>query len=585
MSHRSASRIRTLALLSACALAACSSSAKPGGTAGANGNAGTGTGGSTTPTAGSTGAGGSTPAGGATGTGGTTPTGGATGTGGTTPTGGAGGSPATGGMTGGTAGTPATGGVPGTGGTDLTNSVLERNKHPSRDGFFIQPTLTKVMAAKMAPDANFKAMFTGSMWASPLYLENGPAGKGVFFAVTTSNMVYALDETTGAIVWMHSIGQAPSSTGGCVSIQPIGIISTPVIDAAKKTIYVAGGSGPAGGLIAKHEIHALSTDDGTERAGWPVDVSNLKDGTNGVQFHVQPQIQRSALSLVNGILYVGYGGHRGDCSDYHGWVVAVDTSDPTKIGGWATAGRGEAIWASGGMASDGNGVIAVTSNRNGGGANHQDSEEVVRVTGLGTVDRAKGIFYPGNWQQMDNQDADFGSNSPVVVQVPGGTPSTIIAAASKDGHLYLLNAANFGNMTPLQDLNIATGGAMNVHAALAAYQSTSGPHVVFNTHGGAPCNGVVSVKISAASPPQGTIAWCKGGSNTSPIATSPDGKNDVVVWYVNGGKLNGLDGETGDPVLTANGNCGGIQMWTSPIAVKGRIVAGGDGHLCSWSAQ
>jgi hypothetical protein len=185
---------------------------------------------------------------------------------------------------------------------------------------------------------------------------------------------------------------------------------------------------------------------------------------------------------------------------------------------------------------------------------------------------------------MDNGDADFGSCSPVVVPVPGGTPSTIIAAASKDGHLYLLDPSNFGGMAGhLQDLSIATGAPMNVHAALAAYTSTSGPHVVFNTHGGAPCNGVVSVKISAASPPQGSIAWCKGGSNTSPIATSPDGKNDVVVWYVTGGKLNGLDGETGDPVLMPNGACSGIQMWTSPIAVKGRIIAGGDGHLCSWS--
>ena len=32
-------------------------------------------------------------------------------------------------------------------------------------------------------------------------------------------------------------------------------------------------------------------------------------------------------------------------------------------------------------------------------------------------------------------------------------------------------------------------------------------------------------------------------------STTTDGTNDVVVWYVSGGKLNGLDGETGDPVF------------------------------------
>ena len=28
--------------------------------------------------------------------------------------------------------------------------------------------------------------------------------------------------------------------------------------------------------------------------------------------------------------------------------------------------------------------------------------------------------------------------------------------------------------------------------------------------------------------------------------------------------------------------CAGVQRWTSPIAVKNRIVAGGNGRLCAW---
>ena len=88
-----------------------------------------------------------------------------------------------------------------------SNSVLERNNHPSRDGHFVQPALTKAAAATMAFDTGFQATFTGAMFASPLYLENGPGGKGVFFAVTTGNDVFALDETTGAVVWTHNIGR------------------------------------------------------------------------------------------------------------------------------------------------------------------------------------------------------------------------------------------------------------------------------------------------------------------------------------------------------------------------------------------
>src|SRR6185369_2848047 len=81
------------------------------------------------------------------------------------------------------AGGPANGGNAGTA-VDTSASVLQRNKHASHDGHFIQPTLTKARAATMKLDTDFHADFTGAMYASPLYLEDGPGGKGVFFAVT-----------------------------------------------------------------------------------------------------------------------------------------------------------------------------------------------------------------------------------------------------------------------------------------------------------------------------------------------------------------------------------------------------------------
>src|SRR5215831_153599 len=58
------------------------------------------------------------------------------------------------------------------------NSVLERNNHASRDGLFLQPRRTREAAATMTRNTAFNATFTGNMWASPLYIENGPAGKG-----------------------------------------------------------------------------------------------------------------------------------------------------------------------------------------------------------------------------------------------------------------------------------------------------------------------------------------------------------------------------------------------------------------------
>ena len=136
-----------------------------------------------------------------------------------------------------------------------------------------------------------------------------------------------------------------------------------MIDAASRTIFVAGAIGTA--TISRHEVHALSVDDGTEKTGWPVDVSTARVGRHDV--HAQPANQRSALSLVNGTLYVAYGGHVGDCGPYHGWVIGINAANPAMKGGWATGGQGEGIWAAAGMASDGNGVFASTGNRTGGG--------------------------------------------------------------------------------------------------------------------------------------------------------------------------------------------------------------------------
>ena len=484
-----------------------------------------------------------------------------------------------------------------------SNSVLERNNHPSRDGHFIQPALTKAAAKTMTFDTGFQANFTGAMFASPLYLENGPGGKGVFFAVTTGNDVFALDETTGAVMWMRNIGPSPTASGvGCGNISPIGILSTPVIDAVARTIYVAGAIG-TGAAIQRHEVHALSVDDGTERTGWPVDVSRATapgaaaDG-GALPFMPSPQNQRSALSLVKGILYVAYGGHVGDCGPYHGWAVAINTAKPTEMGGWATGGQGEGIWAAGGMASDGDGVFAATGNNTAGVSTHLDSEEIVRVTGMGTLDRTTGAnyFYPTIWLTMDRADADFASNNPMYVPVPGATPAAFVVAFSKDGHMYMLDSANLGSLGGhLVDFPVSTGNS--IHTSPTAYTSNQRVHVALSIEAASQCppgsptgRVVMSVAIPPGTPPQPHVLWCVpiGGAAgpPAPISTTTDGKSEAIVWFMNGTGLTGVDGDTGNVLYAGvQGVCPGVRQWTSPIAVRGRIVTSADGHLCSWSVH
>jgi len=500
---------------------------------------------------------------------------------------------------------PGSGGAPSSG----DSSVLQRNNHASRDGLFTQPDLAKAAVmgtAKKSMDATVP--FSGSMWASPLYVENGPDGKGVFIVATTGNDVLALDETDGHTVWMTNVGSAPAanqaSGAKCGNIHPLGILSTPVIDLNARRIYVAGAVGTT--EISGHQIHALSLDDGSDvtSGGWPVDVTKLAAGATSFGAMVAYQNQRAALSLVNGILYVAYGGHSGDCGEYHGWVIAVDTADATKTGAWATQGDGEAVWAPGGLPSDGTSVFAVTGNNTGLTAptSHLDSEEVVRLTGMATVDRSsnKNVFYPTRWQAMDGtNDYDLGASNALYVEVPGATPSKYVLALAKDGHMYMLDAANLGGLGgQVVDFKFAgpTEG-MLVRTVPAAYTDAAGTHVVLTTETSPICpdgtsikgRAIMSVLLPAGAPPAPQVEWCaplkvvNSSSAPTPIVTTTDGHSDPIVWIINNSQLTGLDGATGAAVFTSGDTCPGVRQWTSPIAVKGRIIVGADNALCIWS--
>src|SRR5262249_46753928 len=209
-----------------------------------------------------------------------------------------------------------------------------------------------------------------------------------------------------------------------------------------------------------------------------------------------------------------------------------DTTNPTRRGAWATMGQGEGIWAPGGMASDGTSVFAVTGNSTVGATTHMDSEEVVRITGLGMLARTNQNFYfPTSWQTMDRQDADFGAMNPLYITVPGATPSNYVAALSKDGHLYLLDAANLGGMAGhVVDFVVTSGNAMAVRTVPTAYTTAEGVHVAFTVEAGTPrCPAgspglpvIMSVLIPPGSPPVPQVSWCSSLARplTAPINTT-----------------------------------------------------------------
>ena len=207
-------------------------------------------------------------------------------------------------------------------------NVTQKNNNPSRDGLYIDPAFTPGNAANLVRDLNFNGTIVGNVHAQPLYIEGGANGP-MIIAVTASNNVYALNATTGAVIWQRNLGTPPPGGSPCGNIFPVGIIGTPVVDLSSRSLFL---NAMISGTPNKHFIYSLNVDTGATNAGWPVDV-NATASYNGIPFVSVPQEDRGALALVNGIVYVPYSGYFGDCGSYHGWVVGVQISNPASVGG------------------------------------------------------------------------------------------------------------------------------------------------------------------------------------------------------------------------------------------------------------
>src|SRR5438046_4435977 len=232
--------------------------------------------------------------------------------------------------------------------TDAQVNVTQEHNNLSRDGLYIDAAFTPGAAAGLTRDLNFNGTISGNVYAQPLYIEGGPSVP-MIVAVTESNNVYALDATTGTVIWQRNVGPPVTSGLPCGNISPLGITGTPVVDLASRSLFF---DAMIDGATKKHFIYSLNVDTGATNAGWPVDV-NATATYNGITFTSLVQNERGGLAVVNGIVYVAWSGHLGDCGTYHGWVVGVPINNPWNVAAGPTRAIDGRNWGHGGVAGDG----------------------------------------------------------------------------------------------------------------------------------------------------------------------------------------------------------------------------------------
>ena len=473
-------------------------------------------------------------------------------------------------------------------------NVTQFHNHDSRDGLYVDSAFTQSAAANLIRDLNFDGTIVGNVYAQPLYIEGGPGGSAMVIAVTLSNNVYALDAVDGSIIWQRNAGPPVSAADLCnPKFDSVGIIGTPIVDLASRALFLDAMTTPDGGETIKHLILSLNVDTGDINPGWPVDVEATAS-YNGINFTPEVQQQRPALGIVSNILYVGYGSMRDGCV-YHGWLVGVPIDNPASVMAWASAtdtGRwGGAIWGVGGIASDGKNPFVTTGNtfpRPGSSPLPWTGGEAVIRFQPGPIFTGDPSDYwvPTNWRTLDNNDADLGSCGPLLVDVPGATPSHLIVAMGKDRKAYLVNRDDLGGIS--QPITSAQVGNAAILQAPVTYRTEQDTYVAFHAEGA----NLSAFRITAANPPAIVTAWSMSQNGRgSPFVTSTDGTSNMVVWLVGadaGGdqRLHGFDGETGSVVFAGGGPnelMQGTHRFNAGIAARGRIYIANDNKVYAFA--
>ncbi len=404
------------------------------------------------------------------------------------------------------------------------------------------PHATGITAANVGSLARQQVHLPGTVDSSAIYLHGVSvhgATHDTFFVTTTYGITLAIDASSGSILWRWT-PPGYSRRAGSAQITT----ATPVADPSRQWIYAASSDG---------RIQKLSV--ATGHAVWRRSITKL------------PQFEKIAASLNfnGGHVIATTGGYIGDTPPYQGHVVVIGAKHGRLLHVWNSLCAGHrgliypprctpsdsAIWGrAGAVVVPGSSKLLVATG-NGPWDGHSNWGDAVLV--LSAKAKLVGNYTPTNTAQLNVQDIDLGSTSPVYLT------SKLIAQGGKDGKIRLLSLRRLRGTRPHKghELQIvSTPSGTDLFTAPAVWRSGKQIWLIAADGGGTQVWSLSGGRLHSV--------WRNGRGGTSPVIAGG------LLWvYDPGGGLRVYQPATGKLVTTLSAGGG---HWNSPIVTDGRVA-------------
>ena len=444
----------------------------------------------------------------------------------------------------------------------------------------------------------------GYTFGQPLYAPGvtiSGASRNLVIQATLNNTVYAFDADLpgSAAVWSHHLGSPrityPNNSGPNTFAygQPLGIVSTPVIDGSN--LFVVGQSSAPAYTLYKLNLTTGATISSVVISGKVVGTGDPVGGDDVtppfLNFNAGFEyVQRPGLIVSQGKVYIAFGST--DLDPYHGWLFAYDTSTLSQVGIFCDTpnGAGGSIWESGGApAVDSSGNIYVTTGNGDYDGTSNFGETVLKLSPtLSLLDH----FTPATWASLNSTDSDVSASR--FILIPGSTLGVI---AAKDFTVYVVDSTCMGGLQgsgsgcPLQTFK-------TINATAGAFTGSFGGMFMNNllylpVRNGAAGN-LYSYTFSSGSfnstPAASNInTWL---SNAQITGTS-NGASSGLVWIataaassfstVQPGTLRALDAGTLTELWNSGSSLGTLAKFSAPTIADGKVfVANQDSQIVAF---